>query len=101
MVEEAAAVSTRVQRPAERVLDQSRLDAACWELPQLLHPQTVALWCATGIQRVTLDELFREAAAGSLGDDRDRRANLRSGREVGAGLTVLLQAHIAELHAGY
>src|SRR6185437_8551786 len=55
MVDEAAAVGGRVERPAEGVLDQAGLDPAGRYLPQLLHPQPEALWAAVCIEAVPLD----------------------------------------------
>src|SRR6185437_5574015 len=43
VVNEAATVRARIQRPTQRVLDQPGLDAACRQLPQLFQAEPVAL----------------------------------------------------------
>src|SRR5580700_5222828 len=96
MVDEAAAIGARVERPAEAVLNESGLRASGRQLPQLLHAEPVRLWARARIQCEAADQLLREAAAGALGDHRRARANIGSRCVVRSGLAVLLQPHVAQ-----
>ncbi len=101
VIDEAAAVRPRVERPAEAVLDESRLHASLGQLPQLLHPEAVGLWRGSRIEREAADELLGEAASRSLGDDRRPRPHFGAGGEIRAWLAALVESHVPELHAGH
>ncbi len=100
VIEEAAAIGPRIQRPAESVLDQPGLDPPRRQLPQLLHAQAVVLRAAVRVQLEMGDELFRQAPASTFGNHGDGRAYFGPGGVVRAWLAVLLDAHVAELHTG-
>ena len=85
VIDEAAAVGARVQRPAHGVLHQpglARVRAAAATAPSCrAHtPADRSL----RVELVTLDEHLGEAAAAALGDHREARAHLRARRVVRA-----------------
>src|SRR5690606_21572486 len=49
VIDEAAAVRAAIERPAQRVLYQTRFHAPRRELPELLHPERIRLRRAMGI----------------------------------------------------
>ncbi len=100
VIEEAAAVGPRIQRPAESVLNQPGLDPPSRQLPQLLHAEAVVLRAAVRVQLEMGDELFRQAAASAFGHYGDGCAHFGPGSVVRSGLAVLVDPHVAELHAG-
>src|SRR6185437_7123348 len=83
----------------ESVLNQTGFDAALRQLPQLLEPESIALRAGLRIEPEAADELFREAAARSLGNDRGACADVGAGLKVRAGPTALLETHVAEANA--
>src|SRR6185312_9917210 len=83
----------------ERVLDESRFDAARGQLPQFLEPQPIGLRARAGVQPEALHELLGNAAARAFGDDRRARPDLRTRRVVRARPTIFLHAHIAETYS--
>ena len=80
VIDEAAAVGARIQRPAEAVLHQAGLHAALRQLPQLFHAECVHLRIAGGVELVALDEHLGEAAAAAFGDDGELRVHLGAGQ---------------------
>ena len=101
VIDEAAAIGARVERPAQAVLHQAGLHAARRQLPQLFHAERIDLRVAGGVELVALDELLGEAAAAAFGDDGEPGVHFRAGRVVRAAAAVVLHAHVADLHAGH
>src|SRR5262249_55662056 len=95
-IDEAAAVGSRVERPAEAVLDEPRLDPSFGQLPQLLHAEAVGLWTGSCVQLESPDQLLGQTAARTFCDDSGTGADLRAGGVVGSGLAIFLDAHIAQ-----
>ena len=83
------------------MLDQARLYAACRQLPQLLEPERVGLRVAVRIERELADQLLGQAATTAFGQHREARADFRSWGVVRHRSPVLLQSHVADLHAGH
>src|SRR5690242_12468328 len=99
VIDEAAAIRARIGRPAQRVLYESRLTAALRQLPELFHAQHVSLRTGVRIELEAPDELLGDAATRPFRDHRRASANFGAGSEVGAGLAVLLDSHIAQSNA--
>ena len=99
LVEEAAAVSLAVHREADGVLDQARFDATLGQLPQFLEAEAIRLRRFARVETKASDQLLGNAAAATFGEDRRLRANLRTGCEVVAGIAILVETHVADLHA--
>ena len=100
VIEEAAAVGARVERPADAVLHEAGLHAARRQLPQLLHAERIDLRIAVGVELVALDEHLGQAAPAAFGDHGEPRVHFGAGRVVGPRAAVVLHAHVADLHAG-
>ena len=82
------------------MLDLAGLDATLRQLPQFLEAQAVGLRLLAGVEAVAPDQFLGDAAAAAFGEDGGLRADLGAGREVLAGRAVLVEAHVADLHAG-
>ena len=65
------------------------------DLPQLLDADAVFLVVAALVQAETLDHLLGERAARSFAEDRVLGAQLHAAGEVGVGLAVAADAHVA------
>ena len=99
VIEKAAAVGPRVQRPANGVLYESRLGASCRELPELLDAETVGLRLSPVGQAEPSHEVFRHATAAPLREDRGVRADVGARRMVRARLALAVKAHVADAYA--
>src|SRR5258708_13047214 len=95
MIEERAAARAVVERPAKRMLHQTRAMLLRRDLPQLLHAEPEVLWFATLAQREALLEYFAETAARALGEQRVLRAQLHAAGEAILVMPVLGHAHVA------
>ena len=98
MVQKAAAVGVRVQGPAERVLDQTRFGPPRRQLPQFLEPQPIGLRRFAGVELKPCNQLFRDAAAATLGENRQFRVYFRSQREIRTTIAVFLNSHVADAY---
>src|SRR5688500_11288245 len=90
VIDEAAAVGAGIERPSHAVLNQAGLHPAGWQRPQFFHTQRIDLRIAGGVELVALDEQLGEAAAAALGDDRELRMHLGTGRVVRAAAAIVL-----------
>ncbi len=101
VVQEAAAVSARIGRPAEAVHDLAGRDAAFRHLPQLLDADRIALRVALGVERVLLDQPFGEMPARAFGEHGELGADVDALREARFRRAVLRHAHVADAHADH
>src|SRR5690554_2306594 len=70
VIDKTAAVDFSGQRPADTVLDQTGLDPAFGQTPELLETDTIGLRIAIGIQPVFLDGPLGQVPAAALTEHR-------------------------------
>ena len=99
VIEERAAAGGIVERPAERMLDETRLVLFGRDLPQLLEADAELLRIAVAIEGKAGDELLGERAARALGNDRVLAPELHAAGEVLRGRAVAADTHVARRHA--
>src|ERR1043166_9562558 len=95
VVEERAATSGIVERPAEAVLYEARPVLVGRDLPQLLDAEAELLRLPAAVEPVVGDQDLRQAATRAFGEQRVLGAQLHAAREVAARRAVLGNAHIA------
>ncbi len=81
------------------MMNESRLRAAGWQLPEFLDAEAVALRRAAVSEAKARDELLRHAAAAAFGKDGRARADVGAGRVIRTGLAVAVEAHVSDPHA--
>src|SRR4030095_9416951 len=99
LIEHAAAVRCRIERPAERVLHQAGLHPSFGKLPELLEPECIGLRIAGRIELEPAHQLLGETAATSLGKYGNIGPNFGAGSEIRPRGAVSVEAHVADLHA--
>ncbi len=98
-VDPAAAVNIGGERPAERVRNVARVDAAGLHVPQFLDAEAVDLR-VQAVEFQFADEIFGERAARAFGEHGDFGAQFVAGREVIFRLAVLVDAFVFGEDAG-
>jgi len=96
MVDKAAAVGFRIQRPAYAVSNRSRYAFASFNLPQLLYTYTVDLWVRIGIQFEFRDQLFAEVSAAAFGQNRRWGMNFNTLHVGVFGFAIQTNSHVAD-----
>src|SRR5438067_1502433 len=99
VIEQAPGVDARVRGPPQPVLDAPGAHPSGGQLPELLDSERVGLRAVPAGELVARDELLRERAARALGEHRERGVDLDAGGEVGAGLALAGESHVADAHA--
>src|SRR6266699_7231997 len=99
VIEKAPGVGARVRGPPQPVLDAPGAHPSGGQLPELLESERVGLRAVPAGELVTRDELLRERAARALGEHRERGVDLDARGEVGAGLALAGESHVADAHA--
>src|SRR5690606_30408682 len=94
VIKEGPAAGTVIERPAKRVLDETRAVPLGPDLPQLLDADAVFLRFAPSAQIVVLDELLGERAVRALGDERVLAAQLHAAGERVLRFPVPANAHV-------
>ena len=95
VIQERAAAGRAIERPAERMLDQAGTMMVRLDLPQLLQADPVFLRLAVGVQIELLHQRLGQRAARALGEQGVAPFQLHAACEIGGGLLVLADAHIA------
>ena len=95
VIEEGAAISAAIQRPAETVLDQAGPVLAGLDLPDLLETDTVGLRVRARAQVETLDHLLCQRTAHAFGEQRVLCMQLDARLVAGLLAAVLGDAHVA------
>src|SRR4051812_17886154 len=95
VIEERAAARAGAQRPTKTVLDETPLEIARRDLPDLLQADAEFLRIAPGVEREFGDELLRQRPARALGDQRVFAAQLHAAGEIILWLAVAADAHVA------
>src|SRR6202789_2798820 len=99
VVQKAAAIGVGIERPAQGMLNQSGLNTAGRQLPQLLESQAIGLRRLAGVELEALDELLGDAAAAALAEHGDLGVNLGPQSKIRSRLAVLFDSHVAYAHA--
>ena len=99
VVEEGAAVSLAVQRPADGVQHQSGFVLGRLDLPQFLDAQAKGLRIGAVPQVETLEQRLGQRAPATLGENRVGRAELNPRLIVLRRLTIAANSHVTGGHA--
>ena len=95
MIQETAAISLHVHRPADRVDDQAIFMVLTGDFPDFLDAEAIRLWVGILAQIEFCNQCFRERAVAPFGQDCLTRVNLDAGREAIRLLEFLVDADIA------
>ena len=95
VIEERAAAGLVVERPAEAVLNEARAVLGRVDLPQLLDADAELRHVGIRIEIEAGDQLLGERSAHAFGDEDILAAQLHAAGEVGIGLAVAADAHVA------
>src|SRR3546814_2252005 len=79
VIEEAAAVGVRVERPPQRMDHLARLHAPGWHLPQFLDADRIGLRVAVAVEVEALDQALGQVPACALGQHGDLGVDVDAG----------------------